>query len=285
MKYLAHVENSLDSDIISIYEVLDGLKKSPKEFEKKRYYSLWHLTPMTPKAGLHKKPHFAFLKGSAPSYSESQGGESIEHAITKHIIYKSKKINLKFTVNGCQVENQITFSEIKVEHHFDNNDYIADLYGKIESNHGNLFNLKPNDWLVIEICVSHKVTKYKQAYYRLKNIAAIEIKLYDKIKFEDSRERLDKRITGWLNLFLYFKPLHNPNYKEICKQDNVEMVKSLDSSILTIHTVPINSSVELDDNKITCDVDINNNSPKFEEQLKQKSWWKRLLYILGLESH
>lgn len=35
MKYLAHVENSLGSDIISIYEVLDGLKKSPKEFEKK----------------------------------------------------------------------------------------------------------------------------------------------------------------------------------------------------------------------------------------------------------
>lgn len=61
MKYLAHIDKSLDSNIVSIYDVAMDIKDNPKECEEKRYYSLWYLTPMFPKIGEQKKSHFAFF--------------------------------------------------------------------------------------------------------------------------------------------------------------------------------------------------------------------------------
>ena len=90
MKYLAHVAPSLTSDIICIHDVAQYIKSNPKESESKRYYSLWYLTPMTARIGKQNKPHFAFVKGSNPAPSEIEGGESIEHDMTKHEIYATK---------------------------------------------------------------------------------------------------------------------------------------------------------------------------------------------------
>lgn len=67
MKYLAHIENKIESEIISIYDVIKGLNgENPCEWEERTYFSLWYSTPMIAKANTSKrKPHFAFKKGVA----------------------------------------------------------------------------------------------------------------------------------------------------------------------------------------------------------------------------
>ena len=80
MKYLAHIENNLESRIISIYDVIRGLNGNrPQEWEGRTYYSLWYNTPMIARVGSNKmKPHFAFKSGFGGN-ENSGGGESIEH--------------------------------------------------------------------------------------------------------------------------------------------------------------------------------------------------------------
>lgn len=208
MKTEAHISKSLDSGTISISQVIKRMKSNPKEYENRTYYSLWYLTPMYARTDV-KTPHFAFYSNDDCHPGESGGGESIEHLTTKEIIARNKCLKLR----RANREGIVRFSEIRTEHPFGKRDYIGDLYGKLESDENNVLELKIDDWVSIEIFKSHKTTPYKIAYYRKENIAAIEIEFYNTIKFEGSRERLEKRIAGWLNIPLPYKRLHNPYYK------------------------------------------------------------------------
>lgn len=221
MKYRAHVKPTTDSETISIFEVLDGIKSDPKAYQNRTYYSLWYLTPMYAKPGA-RTPHFAFCPKAVRNSNEPAGGESIEHATTKHIILKNKCLNLK----RAGKEGIIRFSDIKMEKPFGNRDYIGDLYAKLESDENNVLELKAGDWISIEIYKSHATTVYKEAYYRKENIAAIEIQYYNAIKFDGSGERLDKRIAGWLKVPLHFKRLHNPYYKSFYKKPSPALMNS-----------------------------------------------------------
>ncbi len=213
MKYRAHIAPSPDSEVVTIFDVLDRLKSDPKGYEKRIYYSLWYLSPMFAKPRA-KTPHFVFRTKADRHPNEPVGGESIEHSTTKQIIFKNKYLNLK----RSDKEGIVRFSEIRMEHPFGEGEfkgeYRGDLYAKMESDENNVLGLKDGDWIAIEIHKSHKTTIYKEAYYRKENIAAIEIKYYDAIQFDGSSERLDKRIAGWLKIPLYFKRLHNPYYKK-----------------------------------------------------------------------
>lgn len=290
MKYLAHTEPSLDSPIISIYEVINGIKESPKQFEKQQYYSLWYLTPMTSKIGKSKAPHFAFKQGFNPVQSEKDSGESIEHSIAKYVIYEQKTLLLKHNYNSTgDTKGRIIFKDVRVEYRFDNGDYIADIYAQIEGDL--ILGLNNNDWLAIEIFKTNNSSKYKTAFYRSKNIAAIEIKYFDKIKFENNKDLLQKQIQGWLTkTHLYFKWLHNPNYKQVFKsEDNISsqiqsdpimpVCKTLQEP-QTLRSIEINDEIKTTQKQIYFEhvgADIH---PKI---IKHKSIWSKILSIFRLK--
>lgn len=279
MKYLAHTAAALDSPIISIYEVIDGVKNNPKQFEKQKYYSLWYLTPMFPKVGKSKAPHFAFKQGYGTGSTEDSSGESIEHSITKYIIYEQKYLQLKYNYDRKEdIKGCIKFKDIKVEFRFNNGDYISDIYAQIEKD--TILGLSKNDWLAIEILKTHKVSKYKTAFYQSQKIPAIEIKYYDEIRFENNKELLQKQIKGWLTkTHLYFKWLHNPRYKEIYLRNNVVDTNINSRLIAEVtsrqHTIGIQSASEAN---ITVKNSIDSDIANF--QIKRKSLWKAILSFL-----
>ncbi|CAM1334868.1 hypothetical protein [Tenacibaculum aestuariivivum] len=84
MKFRAHIENSVKSEIITIKKVIDGMNsKNPKKWEKRTYYSLTYLTPMYAKPnGKIIRPYFYFKKG-LDGNEKSGGGESLEHKLAK----------------------------------------------------------------------------------------------------------------------------------------------------------------------------------------------------------
>ena len=284
MKYLAHVAPSLTSDIICIHDVAKDIKSNPKESESKRYYSLWYLTPMTARIGKQNKPHFAFIKGSNPAPSEIEGGESIEHDMTKHEIFKTKSLYLKHNYDRKEdIIGLITFSEIKIEYRFDNGKYIADLYAKIESDEKNILKLNKH-WIVIEIFKSNKSSKFKEAYYRKKNIAAIEIKLWDKIQFKDNTELLKKQISGWLKKPNYFHWINDPNYKMrynnsiTLQKENIIDSIPIDSSMQSTNDNLSKDSVIQDENETHTTLIALDNNPIGKETLEKTS--KSIQHIL-----
>lgn len=289
MKYLAHTSAKPDGPIISIYDVIKGIKENPKLFEKQEYYSLWYLTPMIPKLGKTIAPHFAFKQGCCINSTEGSGGESIEHAITKYIIYEQKILHLKHNYDRAgDVKGYLKFREVKVEYRFDSGSYIADIYAQIEED--TILGLKADDWVAIEIHKTHKVSKYKTEFYRSKSIPAIEFEYFDQIKFENSKEILQKQIKGWLTKTnLYFKWLHNPNYKEIYKKNSVAkqdavLKRDLENPLLQCQ---IPKPTEIYQDKV---VDNNNGRIMQLDSLNQKhsslprrrSIWNFIVSLLGL---
>lgn len=207
MKYLAHLEKSLNSDIISIYEVHKGMHSNdPLIWENREYYSLWYNTPMVAKVNSIKiAPHFAFKKGFGGN-ENSGGGESIEHQLSKKVIYDNKSLHLKIG----DIEDKLFFSEVIIEKAFENGLYVADLYVKIIN--VNKFDFPIDSNLIIELHRTNKVKKSKQHFYRINNIAAIEIDIWDKINYEEDIEKLQKQLVGYFNKLRFAKTLHNPNY-------------------------------------------------------------------------
>lgn len=287
MKYRAHIAPSTDSEVITIFDVLDRLKSDPKGYEKRIYYSLWYLSPMFAKPRA-KTPHFVFRTKADRHPNEPVGGESIEHATTKNLIYKNKYLNLKWAGK----EGIVRFSEIAMEHPFGEGEhkgeYRADLYAKLESDENNVLELKDGDWIAIEIHKSNKATVYKEAYYRKENIAAIEITYYDAIQFDGSSERLDKRIAGWLKIPLYFKRLHNPYYKSLYKKNSPILANNtIEKEVMPplVENVPTNPQyssipepiVEYEMNIIS-DSPINENKP-----VPKLSILRRVLRLLGIK--
>lgn len=285
MKYRAHIAPSPDSETILIFDVVDGLKSDPKFYENRIYYSLWYFTPMYAKPGA-KTPHFAFCPKASHHPNESVGGESIEHATTKHIILRNKQLNLR----RAGKEGIVRFSEISMEKPFGNIDYIGDIYAKLESDENNVLELKKGDWISIEIYKSHKTSKYKEAYYRKENIAAIEITYYNEIKFDGNRERLDKRIEGWLKIPLHFKRLHNPYYMSFYKTPSPTVANNnKEKEIIEIHPTSIDcSTVEsvvlppaIIEPSTKENANTNLNSPETEKSSEEKTsmlkWFFNLL--------
>lgn len=207
MKYLAHIKNDLTSDIISVYDVYKGLNsKNPVIWESREYYSLWHLTPMYARVNYKKKaPHFAFKNGFGGN-ENSGGGESIEHQLSKKVIYDNKVLHLKI---GDLVDKLI-FSEVIIEKEFENGKYKADLYVKIANE--NKFDFPIGSNLIIELHKTNKVKKSKQQFYRNNNIAAIEIEIWDKIKYEENIDKLQCELHRYFSKRLFTKTLHDPNY-------------------------------------------------------------------------
>lgn len=291
MKYLAHTKLSLDSPIISIYDVINGIKETPKLFEKQQYYSLWYLTPMTSKIGKSKAPHFAFKQGFNPARSEKDSGESVEHSIAKYVIYEQKTLLLKHNYNNTEdTKGRIKFKDVRVEHRFDNGDYITDIYAQIEDD--SILGLNNNDWLAIEIYKTNNSSKYKTAFYRSKNIAAIEVKYFDKIKFENSKDLLQKQIQGWLTkTHLYFKWLHNPNYKQVVKSEsNISYSQIHHKPIIpvcetfqvsqTLTPIEINDEIKTTPKQMSVECAISDIHPK---AIKCNSIWSRILAFLRLK--
>lgn len=224
MKYLAHLENNLDSKIISIYDVIKGLNgEKPREWEGKTYYSLWYNTPMIAKVNSNKqKPHFAFKKGYGGN-ENSGGGESIEHQLSKKIISDLKVLYIKIG----ETEGKIKFSEIIIEQPFENGKYKADLYCKI-SNENN-FNFPVNSMIIIELHLTNKVKKSKEKFYRNNNLTAIEINIWKEIKFEGDIEKLQRQLKGYFQKQRFAKRLHDPNWKSIVnkREENKRLEKEL----------------------------------------------------------
>ncbi len=210
MKYLAHLENNLESRIISIYDVIKGLNgENPIEWEERTYYSLWYNTPMIAKVNSSKrKPHFAFKKGFGGN-ENSGGGESIEHQLSKKIISDLKVLNLKIG----EIEGELKFSEIIIEQPFENGKYSADLFCKISDE--NNFNFPVNSMIVIELHLSNKVKKSKEKFYRNHNLTSIEINIWKEIKFAGDIEKLQRQLKGYFQKQRYAKRLHDPNWKNI----------------------------------------------------------------------
>jgi len=210
MKYLAHLENNLESKIISIYDVIKGLNgENPIEWEERTYFSLWYNTPMIAKVNSSKrKPHFAFKKGFGGN-ENSGGGESIEHHLSKKVIYDLKSINIKIG----DISDILQFSEVIIEQPFNNRLYKADLYCKIKSE--NNFNFPFGSMLVVELHSTNKVKKSKQKFCRDNNITSIEVDIWKKIKFEDDIELLQRQLKGYFNKQNFAKILHDPNWKKI----------------------------------------------------------------------
>lgn len=295
MKYLAHTEPSLDSPIISIYDVINGIKKTPKLFEKQQYYSLWYLTPMTSKIGNSKAPHFAFKQGFNSEQFEKGSGESIEHSIAKYVIYEQKTLLLKHNYTSTDdTKGIIKFKDVRVEYRFDNGDYIADIYAQIEND--SILGLDNNAWLAIEIFKTNNSSKYKMSFYRSKNIAAIEIKYFDKIKFENNKDLLQKQIQGWLTkTYLYFKWLHNPNYKQVYKNESntphsyihhktvVPVCETLqEPQILCTKSMPIEINYEIKTTQKQMNIE-SVGSDIHPKAMKCKSIWNKLLSFLRLK--
>jgi|GEM_PF-6181276 len=209
MKYLAHVSNNLDSEVISIYDVIKKLKEDTSYKEGITYYSLWYLTPMIAKvnSSTGRAPHFAFKKGYGGN-ENSGGGEGLEHALAKKIIYDNKFLKIAI---GKSID-ELSFSDIIIEKEFENRKYIADLYVRIENE--NLFELPKDSWLAVELCYKNKVKISKKAYYRKHNIAAIEIKINNEIKYEGNMQYLNRRLNGYFTNIKNATWLHNPNYKQ-----------------------------------------------------------------------
>jgi hypothetical protein len=207
MKYLAHLENNLESKIVSIYEVKNGLNSTkPQLWENKEYYSLWYLTPMKAIVNTAKKaPHFSFKNGGGGN-ENSGSGESIEHQLAKKTIYDKKALTLRIG----EIEDTLNFSDIIIEQQFENGLYKADLFAKIENT--NKFDFPPNSYLIIEIHKTNKVSKTKQQFFRDKNFAAIEIELFDKIKYDNDLEKLQRQLSGYFDKLRYAKTLHDPYY-------------------------------------------------------------------------
>ena len=207
MKYLAHIQNDLTSDIISIYDVCKGLNsKDPSIWESREYYSLWYNTPMNARVNYkNKAPHFAFKNGFGGN-ENSGGGESIEHQLSKKVIYDNKVLHLKIG----DLEDKLIFSEVIIEKGFESGKYKADLYVKIGNE--NKFDLPIGSNLVIELHKTNKVKKSKQQFYRNNNIAALEIEIWDKIKYEENIDKLQYDLHRHFSKKLFTKVLHDPNY-------------------------------------------------------------------------
>lgn len=207
MKYLARLENNLNSEIVSIFDVKNGLNsKFPQIWENREYYSLWYLTPMKAVVNTKAKAsHFAFKNGGGGN-ENSGTGESIEHQISKKIIYDKKSLKLKIG----KIQDTLMFSEIFIEKSFENGLFITDIYAKIEKN--NKFELPVDSFLIIEIHKTNKVTKTKQQFFRDNNYAAIEIDLYKEIKFDNDLDKLHRQLSGYFDKERYARTLHDPNY-------------------------------------------------------------------------
>lgn len=248
MKYLAHLENNINSKIISVYDVKKGLNSNnPEKWEKKEYYSLWKLKPM--KAVVNKqntKPHFAYKNGGGGN-ENSGTGESIEHQLSKKIIYDMKSINIKMG----ETEDVLNFSEVLIEKPFNDGKYISDIYAKIERE--NKFDFPVNSYLVIEIHKTNRVTLTKQQFFRNNNIAAIEIKLFDEIKFDNDLDKLQRQLTGYFSKQRFAKNLHDPNYIKH-KKEREEFEKTLKKQEIVTPIKQVNVIV-----------------PKVEEPIKEKT--------------
>ena len=208
MKYLAYIENSLDSNVISIYDVHAGMNsKNPGVWEKREYYSLWYLTPMIAKVNTTKiAPHFAFKVGAGGN-ENSGGGESLEHDLSKKTISDLKKLHIRMWGK----EDYLYFSEVKIEYRLENGKYIPDLYAKIEKE--NKFEYAVGSYLAIELHWKNRVHPSKKEYYRIQNIAVIEIDLNKAIKYKDDLYKLQTQITRFFEALQPAKSLHNPNFR------------------------------------------------------------------------
>lgn len=213
MKYLAHIDKSLNSRIISIYDVIQGLNgDTPQEWEERTYYSLWYNTPMIAKVNsVKQRPHFAFKKGFGGN-ENSGGGESLEHQLSKKVITDLKSLRIKIG----DIEDTLLFSEMIIEQPFKNSKYQADLYCKIANS--NKFNFQVDSMIVIELHRTNKVTKSKQRFYRDNNIAAIEVDIYKEIKYKGNIEQLQKELIGYFKRKRFAKRLHDPNWKKIIQE-------------------------------------------------------------------
>ena len=177
-------------------------------WEGKEFYSLWRFVPMKAIVNTKmKKPHFAYKKGGGGN-ENSGTGESIEHELAKKEIYNRKSLLLKIG----DIEDTLIFSEISIEKPFENRLYQVDLYAKIKED--NKFEFPIDSFLIIEIHKTHKVSKTKQQFFRDKNYAAVEIKLYKTIKYKDNLEDLQEHLVNFFNKPTFGKFLHDPLYKK-----------------------------------------------------------------------
>ncbi|CAA0228101.1 conserved hypothetical protein [Tenacibaculum maritimum] len=282
MKYLAHIENSLESRIISIYDVIRGLNgNAPEEWESRTYYSLWYNTPMIAKVNSKKmKPHFAFKSGFGGN-ENSGGGESIEHQLSKKIIYDSKTLNLKIG----NIEDILEFSDVVIEKSFDEGKYITDLHCKIKLE--NKFKFPVDSTLAIELHYKNRVKKSKQKFYRDNNITSIEIDIWKEIKFTGDLDKLQRQLNGYFKKQRFAKRLHDPNWKDFLKQREIEKQKAEETKKKklefirqkrdnnkrlkleqTINTFEVKPNIEI---KVPLDRNVLN--PK-------KSFWKRIFEFI-----
>jgi len=280
MKYLAHLENNLDSKIISIYDVNKGLNGvNPREWEEKTYFSLWYNTPMIARVNSNKrKPHFAFKKGFGGN-EYSGGGESIEHQLSKKVIYDLKSINIKIG----DLSDILQFSEVIIEQPFDNRLYSADLYCKIKSE--NKFNFSIDSMLVIELHYTNKVKKSKQKFYRDNNITAIEIDIWKEIKFDNDIELLQKQLKGYFKKQNYAKRLHDPNWKKVVAERKqkeealkLEIINKKEEKLRKIKVQFAQEKVLKEKNK-----EREFRRPDIEEpkpDLKRKSIWRKFIDLI-----
>lgn len=208
MKYLAHIESSPQSKIVSIYDVVRGLASDAQYWDGRTYYSLRDCTPMIAKTASSKvHPHFAFKAGYGGNES-SGGGESIEHQLAKKVIYDNKSLYLKMG----NVEDHLSLSDITIEKSFDNNRYVADLYAKVQNK--NAFQIPIGSWLVVELHFRNKVGYQKQKFFQNKNIPAVEIDLYKEIAYDGDIDKLYRRLKGYFNARLYARWLSKPEVNQ-----------------------------------------------------------------------
>ncbi|WP_316820298.1 hypothetical protein [Pedobacter gandavensis] len=221
MKYLAHVEDSLGSEMISIYDVHAGMNsKNPGIWEKREYYSLWYLTPMIAKVSSTKiTPHFAFKVGAGGN-ENSGGGESLEHDLSKKTVFDLKKLLIRMWGK----EDYLIFSEVKIEYRLENGKYIPDLYARIAKE--NKFDYAVGSYLAIELHWKNKVHRSKQEYYRVKNIAAIEINLNKAIKYTNDLYKLQTQITRFFEMSQPAMSLHNPNFRKYFNERKKEIAET-----------------------------------------------------------
>jgi len=280
MKYLARLEKDQQSKIISIYHVIRGLNgENPSQWERRTYYSLWKLNPMIAKVYSNKQnPHFAFKKGFGGN-ENSGGGESIEHQLSKEIISDLKTIHIKMG----EISGKLYFSEILIEKPFENGKYEADLYCKI-SNENN-FNFPIGSMLVIEFHKTNRVKKSKEKFYRDHNLAAIEIDVWDKIKFQGNIEKLQNQLKGYFQKPRFAKRLHDPNWKKIKAQrerkKEIQQQKEVEISeqIIKKHERQKNEFLELERQELLRNQEKKVNQQGIQTTTKQnkKSIWRRII--------
>lgn len=292
MKYLAHLENSLNSEIISVYDVIKGQNgDNPQQWEGREYYSLWYRTPMSARVKSKEiKPHFSFKQGYGGN-KNSGGGESIEHQLSKKIIYDLKCLHL--TIG--EIEGYLRFSEVIIEKPFNNREYIADLYCKIADE--NNFGLPVNSMIVIELMYTSTTKRTKIAFYRRNNIAAIEIKIWNDIKYNDDIIKLQNRLEAYFKKMKYAKRLHDPNWQNLKVKKNEKVIESIyDDSLSEVTSKVVNYFEEIKGENDTIldvgrkqeqlDSTMSNSEnikhiaiPIIQEKKKRKSFWDRILKI------